>query len=76
MKTLYPEIPIIVLSGYSDEPISESDVEDSRYTFLQKPFTSGTLSRKVREIIDRNLPSTREESGLKEDQLSGNIVQP
>jgi PAS domain S-box-containing protein len=47
LKTMRPT-PILFMSGYSDRTEA---VHDSGVTYIQKPFTSDTLVRKVREIL-------------------------
>ena len=51
LAILYPRLPVLMLSGYSEEPQLEKGLPTD-YSFLQKPFTSGTLARKTREMID------------------------
>jgi PAS domain S-box-containing protein len=48
LKTTRPT-PILFMSGYSDRTEA---VHDSGVIYIQKPFTSDTLIRKVREILD------------------------
>jgi len=45
MKTLY-------LSGYADESIVRHGLLEPGVAFLQKPFTTDALARKVREVLD------------------------
>lgn len=52
LHTLYPDLPVITLSGYSEDPHFQSEALDFLRPFLQKPFSSGTLARKVREVLD------------------------
>jgi CheY-like chemotaxis protein len=47
---LHPGVPILLMSGYSDQLMLTDGVPVS---FLQKPFTPETLLRKVRAVIDR-----------------------
>jgi two-component system cell cycle sensor histidine kinase/response regulator CckA len=46
-----PTLKVLYLSGYAQEAFSASVAADAPKTFLQKPFTLQTLSRKVREIL-------------------------
>ena len=52
LHTLYPNLPVITLSGYAEDPHFQSEALDFLRPFLQKPFSSGTLARKVREVLD------------------------
>jgi FixJ family two-component response regulator len=45
MKVLY-------MSGYTDDAIVIHGVIESSMAFIQKPFSSETLLRKVRDVID------------------------
>jgi FixJ family two-component response regulator len=46
-----PELRILLMSGYVDEPIIHRLSRDS-IAFLPKPFTSLQLVEKVRQILD------------------------
>jgi PAS domain S-box-containing protein len=45
-----PELPILFLSGYSDEDLVARGLQQGG-AFLPKPFTSDVLARKVREVL-------------------------
>lgn len=47
-----PGIRTLFVSGYMDDAIVRHDLLDSTVAFLQKPFTTNVLLRKVREVID------------------------
>ena len=47
-----PGIAVMFVSGYTDDDILRHGVEVAREAFLQKPFTSRSLARKVREVLD------------------------
>lgn len=51
----HPEIQVLYMSGYNDDAIVKHGVSRAQADFLQKPFTLDSLSRKVREILDRAL---------------------
>jgi hypothetical protein len=44
------------MSGYMDDSLIEANSIDSNIPFLQKPFTTQALVRKVREVLqaDKN----------------------
>ena len=45
-------IRVLYLSGYTNEAIARHGVLEPGVAFLQKPFTSVMLGRKVREVLD------------------------
>jgi PAS domain S-box-containing protein len=46
-----PALKVLYLSGYAQDAFPSSTAVESQKTFLQKPFTLQSLSRKVREIL-------------------------
>ena len=52
LKTVRPESRIIYMSGYTNEAIGHRGVLEAGVAFLQKPFTTESLLRKVREVLD------------------------
>jgi CheY-like chemotaxis protein len=52
----FPDIKVMFMSGYSDELLVHSDVQDvmdSKDSFLQKPFLTEDLLKKIRQALDR-----------------------
>ena len=47
-----PGTPLLYMSGYTDDEIIRRGVLDPGMAFLEKPFTSSSLVRKVRQILD------------------------
>jgi FixJ family two-component response regulator len=47
-----PEIRVLYISGYTDEAIGRHNVLEPGVFFLQKPFSTDALLRKVREVLD------------------------
>ncbi|MEK7408972.1 MAG: PAS domain S-box protein [Acidobacteriota bacterium] len=47
-----PNLPVLYISGYTDEVIARHGILDSDAGFLQKPFTQAELGRKVRAALD------------------------
>jgi PAS domain S-box-containing protein len=47
-----PALKVIYMSGYTEETIVHHGVLNAGIAFLHKPFTSETLGRKVREVLD------------------------
>jgi CheY-like chemotaxis protein len=48
---LRPDLPIVFMSGYSDDPVVRT-LECSPALFLPKPFTATALNEKVRAALD------------------------
>jgi PAS domain S-box-containing protein len=48
----WPKIKILFMSGYPAQAASQSDMPELDGELLSKPFTRGTLARKLREILD------------------------
>ena len=47
-----PALKVIYMSGYTEEAIGRHGVLDSGIAFLHKPFTSETVGRKIREVLE------------------------
>lgn len=50
----HPHTKVLYLSGYTEDAIVHEGVLEAGTAFLQKPFTLGTLARKVREMLGKN----------------------
>ena len=53
-RMLRPGMKVLFVSGYTDERLLPQGEMVGELPFLQKPFTLGTLSQKVRETLDWN----------------------
>jgi two-component system cell cycle sensor histidine kinase/response regulator CckA len=47
-----PGIPVLFMSGYTDDAIVHHGVLEAGMHFIEKPFTGTGLSRKVRQVLD------------------------
>jgi PAS domain S-box-containing protein len=52
MHTLYPDIKILFMSGYTANVIAHHGVLDEEVRFIQKPFSIEELAAKVREALE------------------------
>ena len=48
-----PNVKVLFASGYSDEAIVRHGVLEPGTLFVQKPYTPVSLTRRVREALDR-----------------------
>ena len=52
LRSIYPEMKVLYVSGYTAETIDHHGVLETGIQFLQKPFAPGDLVNKVRELLD------------------------
>jgi len=52
LLTKQPGMPVLYMSGYTDDAIVQHGVLEAGINFLQKPFSPGALALKVREVLD------------------------
>jgi YesN/AraC family two-component response regulator len=52
--SLCPRLKCLFMSGYTANVIAHQGVLDEGINFIQKPFSKGDLTVKVREVLDRN----------------------
>jgi two-component system cell cycle sensor histidine kinase/response regulator CckA len=48
-----PQLKVLYISGYTNDEIERRGISGTGAAFIQKPFTSEELMRKVREVLDR-----------------------
>ena len=53
IQTAKPGVRVLFVSGYTEDAISQRGILEAGLQFLQKPFTTDALLRKVREVFDR-----------------------
>jgi len=52
LRALRPGLPVLYVSGYTDDEVVRKGISAESLTLLAKPFTSLELSRRVRSMID------------------------
>ena len=51
LKAAHPDLAVLFVSGYTDDALLHRGVLQGM-AFLQKPFTTAALARKVRKVLD------------------------
>ena len=54
LQSLYPELKVLFVSGYTDDAVVRRGVHQSEVAFLQKPVSPSLLAARVRELLDRS----------------------
>ncbi|HVP77376.1 MAG TPA: PAS domain S-box protein [Thermodesulfobacteriota bacterium] len=54
LMSLHPETRILYMSGYTDNVIVHHGVLEKGLNYIQKPFRIDELTRKVREVLDKD----------------------
>jgi CheY-like chemotaxis protein len=50
LETARPGVPVMLMSGYTDDEIVRHGIAEAREWFLEKPFSPDALLRKVRDV--------------------------
>jgi len=52
LRSEFPAVKVLYMSGYGEGSVLEHEVEDARAPFIGKPFTLMRLAQKVRQVLD------------------------
>ena len=52
LRAVLPDVRMLLMSGYTAETFVRRGILESDIPFVEKPFTSDVLLRKVREVLD------------------------
>jgi two-component system cell cycle sensor histidine kinase/response regulator CckA len=51
LHTILPDVPVVFMSGYSDDTVSLDGIVDERHAFLQKPFSVAQLGKTLHDLL-------------------------
>ena len=54
LKNIKPNLPVLFMSGYSDDILSQQGSEVADIHFIEKPFKKSQLLTKVAQILEEN----------------------
>ena len=57
-----PDMKILFVSGYTADALVHGDMHRADFAFLSKPFSLNTLARKIRTILDAEVPASKVEA--------------
>jgi DNA-binding NtrC family response regulator len=60
------ELKVLFISGYTSDEVVRRGITRKDAAFIQKPFTTEELMRKVREVLDKDEKDGKEEEEGKE----------
>jgi FixJ family two-component response regulator len=52
IRATRPNLKVVYMSGYTDSAIVDHGILEPGVTFVQKPFATDALLRKIRDILD------------------------
>lgn len=59
VRKLHPELPILFMSGHTDDTLSDLALSECRDAFIQKPFTPSGLVQRIRALLDADRSQIR-----------------
>jgi DNA-binding NarL/FixJ family response regulator len=52
LRAQYPELPVLYMSGYTDDVLSAHELSQDATAFLRKPFGNAELIAAARTLLD------------------------
>ena len=59
LSAIRPGLPVVFMSGYTDDDLTRRGLLDAGIPYLEKPFSPEALARMIREIVNSLTPSSR-----------------
>ncbi len=54
VRTIRPDLPVLFMSGHTDDAVVQHGIRSSADAFIQKPFHPQSLGQKLRELLSRS----------------------
>jgi two-component system cell cycle sensor histidine kinase/response regulator CckA len=54
----WPDLPVVFMSGYTDDDVARRGLLDAGVPFLEKPISPEVLTRKMRQVLEGALRRT------------------
>jgi two-component system cell cycle sensor histidine kinase/response regulator CckA len=51
LRGSFPDIAVLLMSGYANAPMLRTEIEDTGFAFIEKPFTANALLQAVAELL-------------------------
>ena len=51
LRGSFPDIAVLLMSGYANAPMLRTEIEDTGFAFIEKPFTASALLMAVAELL-------------------------
>lgn len=58
IKERYPDLPVVVISGWADEDLAKEALKAGAYEFLAKPFDLAAIEMRLMEKLGIGAPET------------------
>lgn len=55
LRERYPQMRVLLMSGYTKDAVIRRNMMQDADGFVEKPFTTDEMARKVREVLDSAL---------------------
>jgi DNA-binding NtrC family response regulator len=52
LRGSHPDIAVLLMSGYTNAPTLRTEIDDTGFAFLEKPFTASALLQAVGDLLD------------------------
>jgi CheY-like chemotaxis protein len=62
LRTRHPRLRVLLMSGYTEDALEDRNATAPGFAFIQKPFATADLLRRIRRLLDEERPEEAEDS--------------